>query len=85
MGKLQITPLLQAQLTDEMGVIRRCLDMGLALEAFNALETLITMLNEEDGDKLLVKSGDEYTSTITKIFKVEEINNLISAEPSCWS
>jgi len=26
----------------------------------------------EDGDKLLVKSEDEYTSTIVKIFKVEE-------------
>ena len=26
----------------------------------------------DDGDKLLVKSEDEYTSTIVKIFKVED-------------
>jgi hypothetical protein len=37
-----------------------------------SLEKKILIGVREDGDKLLVKSEDEYTSTIVKIFKVEE-------------
>ena len=37
-----------------------------------SLEKKILIGVKEDGDKLLVKSEDEYTSTIVKIFKVEE-------------
>ena len=33
---------------------------------------IIIGVKDDDNSKLLVKSEDEYTSTITKIFKVEE-------------
>lgn len=36
-----------------------------------SLEQKIIIGVKEDGDKLLVKSEDEYTSTIVKIFKVD--------------
>jgi hypothetical protein len=37
-----------------------------------SLEKKVLIGVKEDGDKLLVKSEDEYTSTIVKIFKVDE-------------
>jgi hypothetical protein len=37
-----------------------------------SLEKNIIIGVKEDGEKLLVKSEDEYTSSIVKIFKVEE-------------
>ena len=36
-----------------------------------SLEKTVVIGVREDGEKLLVKSEDEYTSTIVKIFKVE--------------
>ena len=36
-----------------------------------SLENTVVIGVKEDGEKLLVKSEDEYTSTIVKIFKVE--------------
>ena len=37
-----------------------------------SLEKTVLIGVKEDGDKLLVKSEDEYTSTIVKIFKVDD-------------
>jgi hypothetical protein len=37
-----------------------------------SLEKSVLIGVRDDGDKLLVKSEDEYTSTIVKIFKVED-------------
>jgi hypothetical protein len=36
-----------------------------------SLEKTVVIGVKENGDKLLVRSADEYTSTIVKIFKVE--------------
>lgn len=36
-----------------------------------SLEKKVLIGVKEDGEKLIVKSEDEYTSSITKIFKVE--------------
>ena len=41
------------------------------------------LIVKEDGEKLLVKSEDEYTSPIAKIFKVEE-ENIIVTENSLY-
>ena len=38
----------------------------------NSLEVSVIIGIKESGDKLLVKSEDEYTSPIQKIYKVEE-------------
>ena len=56
-----------------------------------SLEKKILIGVREDGDKLLVKSEDEYTSTIVKIFKVEEDyiilteNSLYIVDAGCQS
>ena len=56
-----------------------------------SLESKIIIGVKEDGDKLLVKSEDEYTSTIVKIFKVESDyiilteNSLYIVDAACQS
>ena len=57
----------------------------------HSLEKNVIIGVKEDGDKLLVKSEDEYTSTIVKIFKVEEDyiilteNSLYIVDAGCQS
>lgn len=47
-------------------------DKPLMLDYWNpSLEKNVVIGVRENGDKLLVRSADEYTSTIEKIFKVE--------------
>ena len=38
---------------------------------------VIIGLRDNDGDKLLIKSSEEYTSPISKLFKVKDQNDLI--------
>lgn len=48
-----------------------------------SLEKKVIIGVREDGEKLLVKSEDEYTSTIVKIFKVES-DYIILSENSLY-
>lgn len=47
-------------------------------------KTCFIGIRKEDGEKLLVKSGEEYTSTISKIYSVAQKYYIILTENSLY-